>query len=386
MVRLALWAGVCLALAGCSVVPGAGPTTAAITDRGNGPRIMDEGGTRFAFVETSLGVARRASAARAAEEVRDTRFPPDTAAPEFTISEGDALSITIVNVNNEGFVDFTQSAVTPISTTALPEQEVGSDGRLQVPPVGRVRAAGLTPEQLERRLRAALSEELISPWVIVRVVTRENARAAIVGRVASPGSFQLGGDSIRLRELLARAGGYAGQAEDLRLKLNRDGRTYTLPLETALAEPRYNIRIWPGDVITLEGARRIITALGAVGGPREITVDRADFSLAQALGQVGGQRGDVADREGVFVFRTSPSARLASLGRVEGELSEGAMPAIYRFDMTDPEGIFAARAFEMADGDVIFVSDSLIAEIRKVFSIVTTVVGNPLRVEPLVAN
>lgn len=385
MTRTTLAALACLALAGCSAIPGSGPTRASITESDRATRIVGEGETRFALIETSMPVASRASAALAAEAARDTSFPADVAPPPFAIAEGDTVQITIVSVNTDGFVDFTQSAVTPISSTGLPAQEVAADGQIQVPPLGRVRAAGLSPEQFERRLKAQLSDELIDPSVIVQVVTRNNARAAIVGRVASPGSFQLGGEPIRLRELLARAGGFTGQAEDLRLRLSRRGESFTLPLETVLAEPRYDIRIWPGDVITLEGARRVITSLGAVG-QREMVVDRSDFTLAQALGQTGGMIDSVADRAGVFVFRISDGPTLATLGTVEGELADGAMPAVYRFDMSRPEGVFAARSFEMTDGDVIFVSDALIAEIRKVVSIITTVIGNPLRVEPIVGN
>lgn len=250
-----------------------------------------------------------------------------------------------------------------------------------MPPLGRVRAAGMTPQALEASLKSQLGAVLIDPSVVVQTVDREKARASVLGRVAQPGGFPILRPDLRLVELIALAGGQQGdsQIEDLVLRLTRGGATRSLPLQTVLSAPEANIRIHPGDVVTVEGRRRRFSALGAVAAPGFYEYDRPRLTLADALGRTRGAETRTAARNGVFVYRAAPTQDLAAFGASVQDFPGPIAPAIYHFNFLSPSMYFAAQEFEMADGDVLYVSDSLITEINKVIGVVTQVVPAPVR-------
>ena len=57
-----------------------------------------------------------------------------------------------------------------------------------------------------------------------------------------------------------------------------------------------------------------------------------------------------------------------------GVPSGGALrPIVYRLDMTEPESLFVARAFQMRDGDAIFATNAPFSELRKVVTLFSQV-------------
>jgi polysaccharide export outer membrane protein len=290
------------------------------------------------------------------------------------IEEGDTVQVSLVNVSTEGFLDFTQSAISPISLTPLPPQTVSADGRINIPGLGRVRAEGLSPDRLERALTEALSEVLVDPSVVVQVTDRQSARATIVGDVAEPGSKPILRRNLRLVELIGLAGGQSAAAEDLVVSFVRGDREVRLPLTTVLTEPEANIRVHPGDLISVERSRRAYVIRGAVTLPGRYEFIEPELTLEEAIGLARGILNRRASRNGVFLYRTMPKARLARLGADIAEFDAEQVPTIFHFDYRVPTTIFAAQSFTMRSGDVVFVSDHIIEEISKIFGIFTTVV------------
>lgn len=301
--------------------------------------------------------------------------PEDAAPPPFTIQPGDTVSVSIVSVDTSGFIDFSQSAVTPLSTTTLPPQIVAADGRIQVPPLGRVAASGVSPQGLERRLLDRLTGVLIEPSVVVQITDRQSARASVMGKVASPGSIPLLRDNYRLIDLIALAGGPSEQVEDQVVALNRNGIVTRMRLSKLFADPAYNVRVWPADIITIEGARRRFVAIGSFGAIGMHDFDRPEYTLSDALGESGGLLPNAGARNGVFVYRNIPASTLATFGADGSAFNDGVAPAIFHFDFLDPTMLFAAGEFKMADGDVIYISDTLTEEISKVFATVSRVIS-----------
>jgi polysaccharide biosynthesis/export protein len=118
---------------------------------------------------------------------------PDLAAPHnssYIIGNDDLLGI---NVWKEP--DFTQSV------------PVRSDGRISLPLIGEITAAGRTPLQVEQDIASKLKAYLTKPDVTVMVLQMNSQKFNILGRVAKPGSYSLSATTTVL-DAIAEAGGF----------------------------------------------------------------------------------------------------------------------------------------------------------------------------------
>lgn len=370
VIRVLFSLGAVAALSACELTPGAGPTADVITSSAAVTVSSGEKPEPFALFEMDRSMAMQLKPALGHTD-ETGNFPPDAAPPPFLIRVGDTVSVTIVSVDTTGFLDFSQSAVTPLSSTVLPDQVVASDGRVQVPPVGRVRANGVTPETLEKRLAGSLGDVLIDPSVVVQVTDRQSARASVLGQVDQPSSIPLLRDDYRILDLIALAGGQVGQVEDQVVSLNRRGSVSKVRLSEMLAKPSLNIRVWPEDVITVEGARRSFMTVGGVGRLGRFEFDQPVFTLSEAIGKSGALVSNAGARHGLFVYRVIPTHVIEAMGADASGFTHELTPAIFHFNFGNPATMFAAGEFEMADGDVIYVSDALTEELNKVLSVVT---------------
>jgi len=84
---------------------------------------------------------------------------------------------------------------------------VRSDGKISLPLVGDVQAAGRTPAQLAADLTAALSGFITDPQVTVIVQEIKSRNFNILGQVTKPGSYPLTGDTTVV-DAVALAGGF----------------------------------------------------------------------------------------------------------------------------------------------------------------------------------
>ncbi len=110
------------------------------------------------------------------------------------------------------------------------------------------------------------------------VISPSNDRVAVLGAVTKPGYFPLDvADPLQLAEALAGAGGLSARASGSRATLTRaNGETVPLDLYalTVLGDKRQNVRLQPGDVVTIPEARGV-TVFGAVTNPGTYTLEAA---------------------------------------------------------------------------------------------------------------
>jgi polysaccharide export outer membrane protein len=69
--------------------------------------------------------------------------------------------------------------------------QVRSDGKISLPLLGEVQAAGLTPLQLEQVLVTKLGDYITKPQVTVMVEQTNSKKFNILGQVTRPGSYSL---------------------------------------------------------------------------------------------------------------------------------------------------------------------------------------------------
>ena len=128
---------------------------------------------------------RSANGAAAAVAERPDLVPP----PDYTIGPDDKLSIVFWR-----------------DTEITSEVVVRPDGRISLPLLNDVQAAGLTPDQLRERLLVAAARFIADPAATVVVKEINSRRVYITGGVEKPGSYPLNGPTTVL-QLIATAGG-----------------------------------------------------------------------------------------------------------------------------------------------------------------------------------
>lgn len=135
-----------------------------------------------------------------------------------------------------------------ISTPVLP------DGRISVPVVGELVAAGRTVKELEREIEAGLKRVLTSPIVSVSVKEVNAARVFIIGEVTHPGVYPIRG-KLTVLHALALAGGMTAFADKdevtvLRRESTGEERRFGWSYDQAVrgGQP---FELEPGDVVVV---------------------------------------------------------------------------------------------------------------------------------------
>jgi polysaccharide export outer membrane protein len=128
---------------------------------------------------------------------------------------------------------------------------VRPDGKISLPLVNDVQAAGLTPDELREVLTRKLAEYMPSPEVSIIVSDIRSFNVSVIGEVSRPGRYQLKG-WITVLDALALAGGFTQFASRSRIViLQSDGKTMKrIPFNyNKIAGEQENFYLRNGDII-----------------------------------------------------------------------------------------------------------------------------------------
>jgi polysaccharide export outer membrane protein len=117
---------------------------------------------------------------------------------DYPIGVGDVIQISVPGVD-----DFKERTV-----------RVGTEGNIDLPLIGTVRAAGLTEQDLRDKLTHALDKYMYDPQVDLFVKYYKSRQVAVVGAVRSPGLVTLSGAGETIIDVLTQAGGTTPAAAD----------------------------------------------------------------------------------------------------------------------------------------------------------------------------
>lgn len=258
--------------------------------------------------------------------------------------------------------------------TSLPDQMVSSDGLINMPFVGQVSAAGRTTYQIETELVRRLQGKANQVQVLVRVIRNVSSNVTVVGEVTTSIRMPLTARGERLLDALAAAGGVRPPVNKMSLQVTRGNKVQSLPLDLIIRDPRQNIILQAGDVITAVHQPLSFTVLGATGKNEELSFEAQGISLSQALARAGGLQDARADAQGVFVFRLEEANALDWPVKTAVATSDGKVPVIYQFDLKDPSNFFVAQNFQINNKDILYVSNASAAELQKFLNVIISVV------------
>jgi polysaccharide export outer membrane protein len=131
---------------------------------------------------------------------------------------------------------------------------VRPDGKISLPLVNDVQAAGLTPLQLKDLLTKELSKYVEDPTVSVSVTSVNSFKIFVIGNVISPGTVQVQRE-VSIVQAISLAGGFNEWAKKSKIKIFRkDGdveKTININYKKIVQGKEPNIPIYPGDTIII---------------------------------------------------------------------------------------------------------------------------------------
>lgn len=393
MIKRSYWTlfiSVCLCLQGCNGYFASAGASRSQVESGTEPG----SDSAIQLVSVTPLVAQRVMAGQRSLRFQDSLKP--ALSPENIIGPGDTLEVMIWEAPPAIlFRASSQStllgSVTPTGTmmTALPAQMVSKRGDISVPFVGKVSVAGKTVAQIESSIVQELRGKANQPQVIVRVLGNTSSTVTVVGEVTQSVRMPLTPKGERVLDAVAAAGGVKQPVNKMTIQLSRKGQTQSIPLETLIQDPKQNIALLSGDVVTAYFQPLSFTVLGATGKNEEITFEAQGITLSQAMGRVGGLKNFEADSMGVYVFRFEEPKSMDLAGKTQiGITSEGRVPVIYSFNMNDPATYFAMQGFPMQNKDVLYVATASSVELMKFLGVITSVFAPAVTIvnAPLMAN
>jgi polysaccharide export outer membrane protein len=342
-----------LLLSGCVGLPSSGPTGSAIRKSANVAEAP--------FPYTLVDVADLATLPPPPERT----IPTLTAAarqPTDLLGVGDTVLVTVyeAGVTLFGGTSAVSGAgggslgLAPASTAErLPAMRIDDAGYIRVPFVGRVRAAGRTTSELQAAIQNGLRGKSQSPQVVVNIEDSISNSIILGGEVARPGRLVLSTNRESLVDAIALGGGYRGQAKDAVARIERGGSTFEMRLSDLLDLPDEDVRVAPGDRITVISRPQSFSVLGAANRAEEITFPRSKLTLSQAVALAGGSNASQGDPAAIYVFRM---VRLA-----DGQ----ERPTVYNLNMMRPGAYLLSQRFMMQDRDVLFVGNARANQVTK---------------------
>ena len=179
-------------------------------------------------------VAVSASASMAQVVVRSDDDAPDA----YAIGIGDVVEISVWK--------------NPELSVTVP---VRPDGRLSVPLLGDIQAAGMTPLALKDELSLKFREFVTAPSVSVVIKEINSRKVYVSGEVAAPGAFDLQ-PRTKLMQVMSMAGGMTAYAKGrvVVLRDSTDGKgdkRYEIDVSKIISgrRPEDNIILQPGDTL-----------------------------------------------------------------------------------------------------------------------------------------
>lgn len=281
------------------------------------------------FLLGPLGGLLVAQSPQAAKSTSGTdAYSSQLGAPAIFIGPGDMLSVDVFE--------------TPELSASL---RVGQTGEVNLPVLGKVHVAGLTPPEAAILIQNELKDRgyMLDPHVTVSTTEFASQGASVLGEVHSPGVYPTLG-SRRLLDMLALAGGVSNTAGRLVTIIHRRDPDHPVhialqPTPAAMREQK-NPVILPGDTVDVAKAG-VIYVIGDVLRPGGILVDNNErLSVIEALSLAGGIDKSAA------MSKTKLIRRLPS-GREEVDL--------------DLKHILYGKQADVlaSDGDILFVPSSV---------------------------
>lgn len=175
--------------------------------------------------------------------------------PNYLLEERDVLYIQIkssVDVeSNKMFSDGNQNYTTQNeSSIYLNSYIIDNNGEINLPVIGKIKLKGLSVEGARKKIEEKVSEWIVDPIVICKMVS---FKISILGDVNRPGTYTFYQDNVSIFDVVSAAGDltYYGNREEVKIirKTSTEDQIIKVDLRDAdiLKNPIYYLQ--PGDIV-----------------------------------------------------------------------------------------------------------------------------------------
>lgn len=159
------------------------------------------------------------------DDFSDTTGKVEVKYPEPIIQKNDLLSILVYSEALDGGITdalYNQPAGSVANSSSQQGFLVDNDGYLQYPRIGKLKAVGLTKNQVAEEIKKQLSGVLKNPSVLVRMM---NFKVTMLGEIARPGAITIPSEKLTILEAIGLAGDLTiyGKKDDIVVLRETDG-------------------------------------------------------------------------------------------------------------------------------------------------------------------
>lgn len=191
--------------------------------------------------------------------IKEGSFPAENYLPE--IKPDDELFISVTSLNPEATAIYNVPTVNPATrelfgSTITPTPHtyvVTTDGNINFPELGTIHVAGMTVEQLQKKLTEEISKDVEKPIVSVDLV---NFVVNVAGEVNSPGQVRVNRNRFSILDAISAAGDmtpYGERSNVLLIRENNGKKEYVhldMNSSDVLSSPYYYLQ--QNDYIYIE--------------------------------------------------------------------------------------------------------------------------------------
>lgn len=370
---------VSLMLSACAYMPTSGPTAKSVVR--SGEQIGDQAAAKAAenleqkavivdmdaHISSVLG--QRSQRRLFSETWRDSVEPN-------VVGSGDVLEVTIWEAPPSVLFGGATNAIGASNArdVKLPPQMVNQDGTIQIPFIGAIRVRGRAIPQIEKEIASRLSRMANQPQVMVTPLKNNSSNVAVIGDGGLSVNMPLTAKKERVLDAITAVGGKISSRTSI--QVTRGSTVRSLPLLSITQDPRQNITLRAGDIVSVLNQPYSFVALGATGQNNELPLEAGGITLAQAFGRIRGVNNNQADAAGVFVFRYEDADTVAQWDESRAREPHGQkVPVVYRANLRNPNTFFYAQNFVIQDKDIIFVADAPAWKLQKFLAMVGAIVS-----------
>jgi polysaccharide export outer membrane protein len=254
--------------------------------------------------------------------------PAAAATKEYVIGVADVIAVSVLD-NRE------LDAVT----------SVNPGGKIALPLIGEVQAAGLTAAELTKFLTEQYTKKVKAPLVTVSLREVNSYRIYFVGKVARPGMYTSRSE-ITVLQAISMAGGILDGVDLAQAYVARGKERVPVDFVRLMRQGdlTQNVTLSPDDTIVLpDNPQHVIYVMGEVKQPGMLPfVKERNWTAIKAVAAVGGFS-QYAARSRSYLIREEGGRRLT-------------IPIDFNDLMRNPE---AAKDVSLSPGDILVIPQSL---------------------------
>lgn len=354
--RIVIGAAMSAALSACSVAPGMRMSSQATLPVTGGDESTSQQNLQIPITDINMALIQEMR--EAAQRLGESQLNDLVGKPEpYALGVGDVLQITVWDHPELAAAQGTQTSTNSRPYDPVQGFVIDDNGNVQIPYAGSVHVAGMRIDQAQRVVQAALQRVFVKPQVTVRVSSFRAKQVYVDGEVHTPGVIPVNDVPMTLNEAINRAGGFSPTADQSRMVVVRNGKSYRIDL-TRMLDRNVNpskILLRNGDllrVVSREDNGAFV--MGEVSKPiTALPLRNGRLTLSDALSQAGSVNSASADAAQLYVIRGASEAK----------------PQVFHLNAHSPVSMVLANQFELQPKDVVYVDGNALVRFSRVLSL-----------------